>query len=103
MNAFWDVLWTDFKATMILVAPMMLLSLPASLVGALLGARGQGALSRRQLRRITARGVMVGTGAALVLSMIVQYVTAAEGLPLAFGRLAFGDQGLLPLIFASVA
>jgi hypothetical protein len=102
MAAFWDVLWTDAKGAMLLVAPMMLLSLPASGVGALLGARSRDTVSWRQLRRTAARGVIIGAAAALILSMILQYLVAAEGLPLAFGRV-FGDQGWLQLISASAA
>jgi len=103
MAAFWDVLLTDAKAAIFLVAPMMLLALPASAIGALVGARGKGAVLRGQLLRMVGRGVVVGTGAALVLSMIVQVSLTAEGLPLVFGRRAFGEQGSLPLIFVSPA
>src|SRR5437868_6590576 len=103
MAAFWDVLLTDAKAAMMLVAPMLVLSLPASGTGALLGARSRGVVSGGQLLRMVRRGVLVGTGAALVLSMIVQLSLTAEGLPLVFGRRAFGDQGSLLLIFVSPA
>src|SRR4051812_20493227 len=101
MAAFWDVLWTDAKAAIFLVAPMMLLALPASAIGALVGARSVGVLSWGKVLWMIGRGVLVGTGAALVLSMIVQFSLTAEGLPLVFGRRAFGEQGSLPLIFAS--
>jgi hypothetical protein len=103
MAAFWDVLWTDTKAALILVAPMLLLSLPASVIGVLLGAWSRSLVSWRQLRRMIGRGVLVGTGAAFVLSMIVQFSLAAEGLPLAFGRRALGEEGSLHLILLSPA
>lgn len=103
MAAFWDVLWTDARAAMTHVAPMLVLSLPTSAIGALFGARTQGVVSWGQLRRIIGTAALGGIGAALFLSMILQFSFAAEGLPLAFGRGSFSDQGLLQLILVSPA
>lgn len=101
MNAFWDVLWSDTKATAILLGPMLLLTVPGSGLGALLGVcvLGRGSWNRVGLK--VARGVVLGTAVALVVSMLLEFSLKTEGLPLV--RRAFSDQTMLPLILAAPA
>jgi hypothetical protein len=79
MQPFWDVLWSDTKALVLFVAPMLILALPASSLAALFGAMNR-RLSWGRLVRAMGRGVVSGTGAALVLSMLIEFSLKAEGL-----------------------
>src|SRR5262245_13217707 len=100
MHAFWDVLWSDTKGLAIFIAPMLLLTLPASFLGsALFGQRNTGATSQRRWWRPNWRVVALGMAAAVVLSMVLEFSLIAEGLPL--GRRTWRDPGVLQLILLS--
>ena len=73
MQPFWDVLWSDTKALAVFVAPMLLLSLPTSALGGLLGTANVRFGSWDQLLSAIRRGVMLGAAAAMVISMLVEF------------------------------
>jgi len=101
MQAFWDVLWSDVTALATFALPMLLLALPASALGAAIGAIGYRLESWRQLLRAIARSVIVGSLAAMLLGMLMEYGFRLEGLPDV--RRALRDYTVAPLWGAAIA
>ena len=101
MQAFWDVLWSDVTALAKFALPMLLLSLPTSALGALLGAVGYSLGSWTRLARVIVRGAIVGSLAIVVLGMLLEYTFRLEGLRGA--RSALREHTTAPLWGAAVA
>src|SRR5438876_4539576 len=99
MQPFWDVLWSDTKALALFATPMLVLALPASALAAIFGAVNWGLGSWTGLFRAICRGVVIGTGLALVLSMLIEFSLKAEGLK--EGRRALRDVATLQLCLAA--
>src|SRR6476620_8805111 len=99
MQPFWDVLWSDTKAFALFAVPMLALAVPASALAAMFGAVNWGLGSWSGFFRAIGRGVLIGTGAALVISMLIEFSFKAEGLP--FGRKALRDVAMLQLCLAA--
>jgi hypothetical protein len=99
MQPFWDVLWSDTKALALFATPMLVLAVPASALAALFGAVNWGLGSWNGLLRAIGRGVLVGTGSALILSMLIEFSLKAEGLT--YGRRALRDVATLRLWLAA--
>ena len=79
MHGFWDVFWSDVTALATFAGPLVFLSIPAASVGSALGAIGQPIESRWRLMRAIIRGAIVGSAAAIVLGMLVEYGLSLEG------------------------
>src|SRR5437016_5996588 len=58
MQPFWDVLWSDTMALAKFVVPMLVLSLPTSTLGALVGTITSGSLRPGNLRLAMSRGTL---------------------------------------------
>jgi hypothetical protein len=80
MQPFWEVLSADCRAFVAFACPMLLLSAPVSALAALCGAVNYGLDSWRRLMQATLRGTLMGTAAALGLSMLIEYALTLEGL-----------------------
>jgi len=99
MQPFWDVLWSDTKAFALFAVPMLVLAVPASALAAMVGSVNWGLGSWSGFFRAIGRGVLIGTGLALVISMLIEFSFKAEGLP--FGRKALRDVAMLQLCLAA--
>src|SRR3954471_24586922 len=99
MQPFWDVLWSDTKAFALFAAPMLVLAVPASALAAMCGAANWGLRSWTGFLRAVGRGVLIGTTAALVISMLIELTLKAEGL--AEGRRALREVAMLQLFLTA--
>src|SRR5438309_4592744 len=99
MRPFWVALCCDTKALARFAAPMLVLAVPASALAAMLGAVNWGLGAWTGLLRAICRGVVIGTGLALVLSMLIEFSLKVEGLT--YGRRALRDVATLQLCLAA--
>jgi hypothetical protein len=81
MQPFWDVFWSDVRALIVFALPMLIISLPISLLAALFGGVNFGVGAWSRVSRSAVRGFVLGTITALVVSMSVEFLLTAEGFP----------------------
>jgi hypothetical protein len=99
MQPFWDVLFADARGLALFAAPMLLMGLPASALGGLLGSRHAADRISRRLRSSIGQGMLLGTAAALAISMLVEFSLKAEGF--SEGRRALRDSATWQLCLAA--
>jgi len=99
VQPFWDVFWSDAASLAVFVTPMLGLALPASMLGARVGAAVATDRQKGAWRPAMWRGTAVGVAAALVISMLLEFSLKAEGLPT--GRTALREMASVELCLAA--